>query len=484
MRIALGGKYISYFFKKKYLFLIFIKNKPYFCIIFSKNDFIMLVQVSVCNYKVFKEEAKLTLFASNYDKITREQENIFEVPKFGLRLLKSAVIYGANASGKTKLIDALVLLKQIVCSGSKSSQIWIEPFLLNTQTEHLPSEFEVVFIHDEAMFRYGVSATKGKIHSEWLYYRPKTKEIEVFFREGQAVSFHPQKFKKGGIIIKEQLLRDDAFLLATAAQFNDSLALKVVDWFENLEVGSRWDDNMVTGFSIGMTAQHEDLREKALALLKKADLGIENIHPKILGKNGKPFFEGFTSLNDLIQYFNEQEELSKTPAEMEIPDLVTEHVKFDAQNQPVGTTSFSIIFHGSEGTKKFFAYSVPIFEALETGSPLFIDEFEAKLHPNLVQAIIQLFNSAHSNPHGAQLIFTTHDSNLLNTELFRRDQIWFIEKDRFGAASLYPLASFKTDEGGRKTDNFEVNYLQGRYGGVPLLGDFSTIFPSKETATT
>jgi uncharacterized protein len=443
----------------------------------------MLVQVSVRNYKVFKEEVKLTLFASNADKTTREEENVFEVPKFGLRLLKSAVIYGANASGKTKLVNALILLKQIVCSSSKSSQIGIEPFLLNTETEQSPSEIEIVFIHEEDMYRYGVSVTKDKVHAEWLYHRPKTKEIEVFFREGQTVSFHPKNFRKGGVIVKEHLLREDAFLLNTAAQFNDELALNVVDWFEDLEVGSNWDDNLIAGFSIGMTAKHEDLREKTLALLKKADLGIENIQPKVSGKNGKPFFEDMTSLDDLIQHLNQQAESSKTPAEMDIPDLLTEHTKFDAQNQPVGTTVFSLLFNGSEGTKKFFAYSVPIIEALESGSPLIIDEFEAKLHPNLVQAIIKLFNSQKSNPHAAQLIFTTHDSNLLSTDCFRRDQIWFIEKDRFGAASLYPLASFKTSEGGRKTDNFEEKYLQGRYGGTPILGDFSRLFQF-ETETT
>jgi AAA15 family ATPase/GTPase len=439
----------------------------------------MLVQVSIRNYKVFKEEVKLTMFASNYDKSTREQENVFEVPKFGLRLLKSAVIYGANASGKTKLIDALVTLKQIVSSGAKSSQIWIEPFLLNTETEHEPTEFEVVFIHNEEMYRYGVSASKGKVHAEWLYYRPKTKEIEVFNRDGQDVSFHPRKFRKGGVIVKENLLRDDSFLISLAAQFNDDISLNVIDWFDDLEVGSRWDDNVVTGFSIGMTAEHEGLREKALALLKKADLGIEDIKPKVLGKNGKPFFEGVTNLDELIQYYNQQSDLSKPASEMDIPDLITEHLRYDGNNKIVGKTAFSLLINGSEGTKKFFAYSVPIIEALETGSPLIIDELEAKLHPNLVQAIIKLFNSEKSNPNNAQLIFTTHDSNLLGEDFFRRDQVWFVEKDRFGAASLYSLASFKTDEGGRKTDNFEEKYLQGRYGGVPVLGDFSRVFNNR-----
>ena len=154
----------------------------------------MLVQFTICNFKVFKEEVKLTLFASNYDKTTREQENVFEVPKFGLRLLKSAVIYGANASGKTKLIDALHFMKTFILKSSKESQqgelIETEPFRLNTVTVGQPSMFEIVFIHEDEMYRYGFEATPQEVVSEWLYHRPNTKEVELFFREGQNFTIH------------------------------------------------------------------------------------------------------------------------------------------------------------------------------------------------------------------------------------------------------------------------------------------------------
>ena len=128
---------------------------------------------------------------------------------------------------------------------------------------------------------------------------------------------------------------------------------------------------------------------------------------------------------------------------------------------------------------KFFALIGPILSALEEGEVLFMDEIDSKLHPNLVFKLVALFNSVSTNPKNAQLIFNTHNSNLLSANIFRRDQVWFVEKDRFGAASLYSLASFKTDEGGRKTDNFEEKYLEGRYGGVPVLGDFSKIFQTE-----
>ncbi len=435
----------------------------------------MLVQFSVRNYKTFKDEAKLTLFASNYDKTTLEADNVFEVPKFGLRLLKSAVIYGANASGKTKLVEALLVLKQLVVHTENTPNLNIEPFLLSTETEHEPTEFEIIFIHEEEMYRYGLIVSKTKVHFEWLYQKPKTKEVELFYREGQSFVTHPQKFRKGGLVAKEGLIREDTLLLSISARFNENVSLKVVEWLRELIVGYNWDDNYVAGFSIGMTHENEDLRTKALGMLKSADIGIDEIRPKAYRKDGNHFFDGILGLDELVRYYNHQAEISKSPADMEIPDLLTEHKKYDAEKKAVGNVVFSLLVNESEGTRKYFAYSVPILESLGTGTPLIIDEFEAKLHPNLVKSIVELFNSAETNPNNAQLIFTTHDSNLLGEELFRRDQIWFIEKNRYGAANLYSLASFKTDEV-RKKDNFEENYLKGKYGGVPVLGNFSSLF--------
>jgi AAA15 family ATPase/GTPase len=131
----------------------------------------------------------------------------------------------------------------------------------------------------------------------------------------------------------------------------------------------------------------------------------------------------------------------------------------------------------SSGTFKFFSLTGPVLDALEHGYPLFIDELDSKLHPNLVCKLAELFNSTASNPHNAQLIFNTHDTNLLSSGLFRRDQIWFTEKDRYGAASLYSLSDFKSEV--RRTENFESNYIQGKYGAIPFLSDFSAPFKSQ-----
>lgn len=436
----------------------------------------MLVQISVRNYKVFKAEAKLTLFASNYDKTTREQENVFEVPKFGLRLLKSAVVYGANASGKTKLIDAIHFMKDFILNSSKESQqgeqIETEPFRLHTATVGLPSMFEVVFIHEDEMYRYGFEVTSKEVVSEWLYYRPNTKEVEIFSREGQNFTVHSRLFKKGSLLVKENMVRNNALMLSVAAQFNDKFAEKILLWFEGFrQLSGLFEDKMMRE-TIGSLKSLE-IKEEVLQMLKFADTGIEDFD-----------VEEKEEWHDL-----EDDMLSKvlkfaiaTTGILNIYDIKTKHSMFNEANEKTGHLEFNLDKEESSGTAKFFALAGLVINTLNYGDILFIDELDSKIHPNLVEHIVHLFNSKITNPNNAQLIFNTHNTNLLRSGLFRRDQIWFVEKDRLGAASLYSLSSFKTDEGGRKTDNFEENYLQGRYGGVPILGDFSKIFQTETGA--
>ena len=158
-----------------------------------------------------------------------------------------------------------------------------------------------------------------------------------------------------------------------------------------------------------------------------------------------------------------------------IPSIHATHQKFDENDMPIGSVIFSLSDDESAGTQKYFALAGPILEALANGTTLIIDELDAKLHPNLVHKIVEIFNSQKSNPNNAQLIFNTHDTNLLSEKIFRRDQIWFVEKNRYGSAQLYSLADFKTDVV-RNNDNFEKNYIAGRYGAIPYLSDFNKLF--------
>ena len=410
----------------------------------------MLLQFSIKNFRTFKNKATLSLIASNYDKDTREYENIETNINFGLRILKSAVVYGANSSGKSKLLDAFSFMRYFVINSSKESQkgevIKIEPFRLDRNSINEPTEFEVIFIHNKVLFRYGFEVTKEKIISEWLFYKPKTKEIELFYREGNEYKIHNRNFSKGDTLVKEGLVRDNALLISVAAQFNEKSAIDVLEWFEKNRVISglydaEYRDNTVNKLS------NKSNKNTVLKFLKAADIGIEDL--EILTVNSGQFKESPFSTVLIIK--NTYEENIKS-----------------------GTTPFFLSIDESEGTRKYFYILGPVIDALEDGGILVVDELDSKLHPNLVSKIVSLFDSKEFNKKCAQLIFNTHDTNLLSSGLFRRDQIWFTNKNKYGEAELYSLADFKSDEV-RKTEPFEDNYINGKYGAVPFLGFFDNL---------
>ena len=430
----------------------------------------MLVQFSVKNFKTFKEKASINLVASNYDKDTRELDNVYNDSKFEFRLLKSAVIYGANASGKSKFFEALNFMKYFVISSSKDSQkgdeIDTEPFRLNSESENLPSEFEVIFTHNNVLYRYGFEANKNNVISEWLYYKPKTKEIELFYRDEDNFETHARNFTKGKTVIKEGLVRDNALLLSVSAQFNDTISIEVMDWFKELKTISGLNESGYRGFTLSKT-DDPNQKVKILNLLKAADLGIQDINLEKIDLSNLPK-DMPKELKDRIT-----KEVNDDKKEI-LSDVLTSHKKFDSNKKAIDFVDFSLFDDESSGTKKFFALTGPILDVIENGYTLIVDELDSKLHPNLVCKIVSLFNSRELNKKNAQLIFNTHDTNLLSSGLFRRDQIWFTDKNKFGEAKLYSLADFKSDEV-RKSESFEENYIKGKYGAIPFLGFFNNL---------
>ena len=430
----------------------------------------MILQFSVKNFKTFKEKATLSLIASNYDKKTREADNIFNLDKFNLRILKSAVIYGANASGKSKFIEAFSFVRRFVIESSKESQkgdtINVEPFRLNSQTENMPSEFEIIFVYKNILYRYGFEVTTERVISEWLYYKTKTKEIELFYRDRDNFDTHERNFTKGKAIINHGLVRDNALLVSVAAQFNDNTAINVIDWFKGLKTISGLKGYDYQGYTMG---QIEDPlhKSKILSLLKIADLGIHDITLKRLDIDNIPEEIPKEIKAKIIEKI-------KNKNTKIVSDVITTHKKYDSGNTYNGDVNFSLTKEESSGTRQFFALIGPIINVLENGYTLIIDEIDSKLHPNLVCRIISLFNSKEINKNNAQLIFNTHDTNLLSANLFRRDQIWFTRKDRYGAAELYSLSDFKSDKV-KKNESFEDNYIKGKYGAVPYLNSFDTV---------
>lgn len=428
----------------------------------------MLLQFSIKNFRTFKEKVTLSLIASNYDKDTRENDNISFDEKFGFRVLKSAVIYGANASGKSKLLDAFTFMRSFILNSSKESKkgddINVEPFRLNIETENQPSEFEVVFINDGVSYRYGFEATREKIVSEWLYHKPKTKEIELFYRENNTFETHERSFSKGKSVVKEGLVRDNSLLISVAAQFNDPTSISLLKWFQDLEIISGLSEHSFKNNTINKI-KNDKGKIKILEFLKAADLGIQDIS----------YEEYSNSLSDdMKKKFKEFKEQMKDIDPELFSDISTSHNVYDSKNKIVNKTKFSVNDDESNGTKKFLYLSGTIIDILDNGGILIADELDSKLHPNLVCKIVMLFNSNKYNKKNAQLIFNTHDTNLLSSGLFRRDQIWFTDKNKYGEAKLYSLADFKSDDV-KKVEPFEENYIHGKYGAIPYLGFFDTL---------
>jgi hypothetical protein len=423
----------------------------------------MLIEFSVRNFKSFKDEVTLSMVTTPI-KEHRESHTFVENK---ISLLKSAVIYGANASGKSNLFLALRFMKWFVRNSSKNTQadesISYTPFLLNTETEKEPSMFEVVFFYEGSQYRYGFAIDAKKIHAEWLFYTPHKKEIEVFVREFQDISLS-YRFKKEKKLIDDKLVRENALFISRAAQDNSEIATKVLRWFSDVNI-MRGDQEDGYDHVTRKIAQLAKGKELVLNLLKKADIGIEDLK---ITQTDIPF-------DNLPHFFQEQIDLHGGEKNITSFDIQAFHKKYDSNNKVVGAVSLDLDRAESAGTQKFFNLLGPIIDTITQGKTLFIDEFDSGLHPRLIEELCSLFNSKEKNPHHAQLIFISHNTTIMSKGLLRRDQIWFVEKDRYGASNFYSLARYKKPDKARNDASYEKNYLKGRYGAVPVLRSFEII---------
>lgn len=401
----------------------------------------MLIQFSVGNFLSFKEQSTLSLVASALKDIQILSEDvIFNIGETDLALLKSATIYGANASGKSNFIKALDFFKWYVINSSKDIQagerVNVESFRLSSSTVEEPSYFEAIFCNAEYQYRYGFETDENMVHSEWLYQKAnkkRAKEVELFYRDEDGFNIH-SKFIIGKELINKQMVRTNALLLSVAAQFNDMVAVEIVKWLNDTTIISGSNEKNIWDLA-AIRLDDLKMKQRIVDFSRYADLGIENIE----------------KVNNAI---------------------ISMHTQYDDEGNEVKLINFPFKKNESEGTIKYFSLAYPIIDALDNGKRLIIDEFDSKMHPLLTCRIIALFNSKETNPKNAQLIFTTHDTNLLSASIFRRDQIWFTQKDRFGATELYSLAEYKV----RNDASFEKDYLSGKYGAIPIMGDLTRLF--------
>ncbi|PPK61941.1 AAA15 family ATPase/GTPase [Malaciobacter marinus] len=422
----------------------------------------MLVEFTVNNFKSIKDTVKFSMLTSSKD-----EGNSFEKRKYNL--LKSAILYGANASGKSNFLRAMAFMSRFVLNKYKiiqsTDKLPHEPFRLSTETEDSSSSFETVFFIKDIKYRYGFEIDNKLVYSEWLYADEKGKEAKLFYRDLEEKEYvNPNKFVEGYSFFNK---KDEKINVSTNQLFiwkcdqeNGEISKAILNWFNRFNMIDGMNHNGYINFTM-KKMENEDFKEKIINLVKTADIGIDDIQVE---EEDVPL-EVIEKLQ-LPEFI--KDEMVKEGGFKSIT-LNTLHQKFDNNGKVIDNVIFELEKEESKGTRKFFAMSAPILDTLENGKILIIDELDASLHPILTQHLIKLFHDENINKNNAQLIFATHDTNLLKKTIFRRDQIWLSEKDKFGSTDLYSLAQFKNV---RKNEDFEKQYIHGKYGAIPYLGKF------------
>ncbi len=399
----------------------------------------MLIEFSVKNFMSFKDKVTLSMEKGNGDEIL---DNVFKVNDEVL--LKSIPIYGANASGKSNILKAFTCAILMVRNSNliPIDGKWnlVKPFLFNNKSKNSPSEFEFVFISNNIKYRYYFSADVNKIYDEVLDAYYSQKPTNIFTRTNiNNYSFSNDKNKLESFVSKNP---ENKLFLSTATNWNYDATKDAYLWFSDV-IDTFVSFDSITDLDLKeYSSNNSELKEFALKLLKEADILINDMY---------------------VDY--EEKEIDNTITN---GSLKMANVKIELVHE-VGKNYYKLDFNDeSSGTKILFALAPFLKRAFESTKVMIVDELEKSLHPSLVEFIIRLFNNKDFNKANSQLIFMTHATNLLNRDLFRRDQVWFTEKnDKTGESSLFPLDSFSV----RKDENIEKGYRNGRYGAIPFIRD-------------
>jgi len=417
----------------------------------------MLIEFSVANFRSFWKPQKISMTAT--PKKDLRGSNSFESPVRGLpRLLRSTAIYGPNAAGKSNLIIAIGFMRRFVLFSAKEFQegeeIPVKPFLFNDKGASSPSEFEVHFIQEGVRYQYGFAATDIRVTNEWLIAFPEGRGQRWFERTfdrennedkwyfGSRFTGHKKQWR--------EMTRKNALFLSTAVQLNSEQLKPVFTWFQNLlAIGHGMQLDPV--FSMRQCVDEMEKRP-IVALMNEADLSISDIQTetKVFVMDDLP--------GDMPPELRE-----KIQNEMDGKKLI--HISFLHPVQGTDTVASLPLEEESDGTRKLFAYAAPWLDILNRGRVILVDELDTSLHPKIMRLLISMFHSDKTNKQNGQLFFTTHDTSILDQELMRRDQIWFVEKNEENATHLYPLSDFKPRAG----EALQKNYLNGRYGALPYV---------------
>ncbi|WP_086665793.1 AAA family ATPase [Lentzea kentuckyensis] len=385
----------------------------------------------------------------------RDEHELLLMPAYAKdrEALPVVAVYGANASGKSNLLDGLKFMAVAVKNsfaqwGPDAGVVGHRSFKLDAGKRAEPSTYVVELIEDGVRYTYGVEVDDVRVREEWLYSYPEKRKRVLFERVGDDIKFGSTLDEsKSALEVLETMLRPNALLVSLAAQLQIPWVLPVYRWFvSSLRFRANTGGSALEEEIAGFLRERPELRTELVDLVRAADVGIDDL---VLDEEDVQamFFETRRST------------ISETFFRRATVNLVhrgcTEPFRFDEE---------------SAGTRSWLGVLPSVLAVLRDGGCLVIDEIDASLHPLLTMRLVSLFNDDHANAAGGQLIFTTHDATLLNApfaeEVLARDEVWFVEKERAsGASSLYPLTDFKPRNG----DNLERRYLAGRYGAVPEL---------------
>ncbi|MBL0143802.1 MAG: ATP-binding protein [Betaproteobacteria bacterium] len=421
----------------------------------------MLVEFRISNFRSIREEQCLS-FVATTDKWLEDTHCITTGKSTVPKLLRSVVTYGPNASGKSNLIFALMTMQRLVLNSTRLLEPQFSeqytPFLLDADSRQRPTQFEITVMLDGVRYQYGFEYDAERIHGEWLlvyraskaqrwfeyHYNPETK-----LNEWEPFSVHFKGEKKGQRELWKANTSAHSLFLTQASQSNSQQLKALFDWFVNdlivLPAGAAF--NLLPTL---IRLEDPKYKEWVLRLMNAADIHISDI--KVEKRKG--------------QQLEFKLEPGKPPelrtVEGELPDIEFCHATADGGQQWFDRR------YESYGTQRLLGYAGPLLDAIENGKFIVVDEFDTSLHPLLTRYVLQMLHKPHLSQNGAQLWMTTHDTSLLDPEFLRRDQIWFVEKNKEQTSDLYSLTEFSP----RKTEALERGYLQGRYGAIPFLSEF------------
>lgn len=427
----------------------------------------MLIEFKFKNYRSFRDEAVLSMEATG---LSTFRGCLIQHGKTS-KLLPGVAIYGKNGGGKSNVIRAFWLAVQFIRNAQRTqhenANIPVRPFLLNDYSKKKPTQFHFIYILDNIKYWYGFSATEEKIVEEYLYHAPKGQKALVFFRKGQVFSFTEEKIKRN--LISETIAENQLFF-SVACTMNDVACVSAMRWFREYVFFSR--DYADIPKQLLEYSEDKNMLKAISDYAKAADFGIEDMQfefnseeineTEVLPDNMP---EGIKVA--LMQFMHAlSENSSGSEMRLRMGQVMAKAVHL-GEKQNGEKDSFSLdLSDESDGTRHLMALAPAIESALRIGGILLVDELERGLHPRLVNYIISKFQSKMSNPYGAQIVFTTHDTELMNLELLRKDQLYFVDKEtRNGVSELYSISGFST----RTTENIRKSYLVGKYGATPSV---------------